>query len=69
MQPLRHGEAAIALTASIGAAQRQPQEAPHALLHRADEAMYLAKHKGRNRIELAAGSPPTTDSTAAPALP
>ncbi|MOA26417.1 Diguanylate cyclase DosC [compost metagenome] len=69
MQPLRHGEAAIALTASIGVAQRQPQEAPQALLHRADEAMYLAKHKGRNRIELAASSPPPADGTTAPALP
>ncbi|MDC7715396.1 GGDEF domain-containing protein [Vogesella sp. LYT5W] len=69
MQPLRHGEAAIALTASIGVAQRQPQEAPQALLHRADEAMYLAKHNGRNRIELAASSPSPADGTATPALP
>ncbi len=37
-------------TASFGVAQRQPAETLRALLTRADEALYLAKEKGRNQI-------------------
>ncbi|WJW74750.1 PleD family two-component system response regulator [Thiohalobacter sp. IOR34] len=44
------------LTLSIGVASAEPSEqgSPAALLTRADQALYQAKDKGRNRIELAA---------------
>lgn len=46
----------IKLTASIGAAQMQRRtETTENLLKRADEMLYLAKNKGRNRIEPSAG--------------
>ena len=43
----------ISYTASIGIAQWDGQESFEALIHRADEAMYEAKHQGKNRIILA----------------
>lgn len=54
--PFAYGENRISLTVSIGVASRLSEETPELTLHRADAAMYLAKRKGRNRIELA---PPT----------
>lgn len=45
----------LQVTISIGAAQWEGQvESLHALMSRADEALYLAKHRGRNRVEAAA---------------
>ncbi len=41
----------IRLTASIGISQYRPNEAMDAVIKRADEALYSAKHKGRNRLE------------------
>ncbi len=43
----------VAATASIGVATAQRGETLEALVARADEAMYAAKSKGRNRIEAA----------------
>lgn len=45
----------LQVTISIGAAQWEGSpESLHALMSRADEALYLAKHLGRNRVEPAA---------------
>jgi len=46
------GDARIAQTASIGVATWDGREPGDALQRRADEAMYQAKKKGRNRVEL-----------------
>ncbi|MDO6414883.1 GGDEF domain-containing protein [Sphingomonas sp. BIUV-7] len=43
------------ITFSAGVAQLRPDEQGDGLLHRADEALYRAKDKGRNRIELDRG--------------
>jgi diguanylate cyclase len=44
----------LQVTASIGVAQSSPRQAPSALVHSADEALYAAKQAGRNRVQLAA---------------
>jgi diguanylate cyclase (GGDEF)-like protein len=41
----------LRLTVSVGAAQYQPGESVDDTLRRADEALYRAKEKGRNRVE------------------
>jgi len=51
-QPLQIGDLALAVTASIGVAWYRPGESLQQLLARADEALYRAKHLGRNRVEL-----------------
>jgi len=43
--------AAIRFTVSIGIALRRPGDSLDALLARADDALYCAKHAGRNRVE------------------
>ncbi len=43
-------EARIRVTLSAGAAQWHPDETAAELLHRADEALYAAKHAGRNAV-------------------
>ena len=43
-----------AITFSAGVAQRGEEETPSQTLARADEAMYAAKQKGKNRVEIAA---------------
>ena len=43
----------IPITVSIGCATRVPGESAAALMRRADETLYLAKKKGRCRVELA----------------
>ncbi|WP_404300935.1 GGDEF domain-containing protein [Alicycliphilus denitrificans] len=45
---------ALHLTVSTGLAQLAPHEGSEALLHRADTALYQAKHQGRNRVLCAA---------------
>lgn len=41
------------ITASFGVAEARPTDTPLSLLKRADEAMYRAKRKGKNRVEAA----------------
>jgi diguanylate cyclase (GGDEF)-like protein len=50
--PLVTDPAPINITISIGVSQWRPGEEARDLLHRADEAMYRAKQKGRNRVEV-----------------
>ena len=49
-QPLRYAGSIMPLTTSIGVASWTQPESPDDLLHRADEAMYQAKHRGRNCV-------------------
>ena len=44
----------LRITISAGVAERNPGESRDRLIARADEALYLAKNRGRNRVELAA---------------
>lgn len=53
--PVRLHEATLYFTISLGVAQWHPEESLLVLMRRADEALYLAKYNGRNRIETAAG--------------
>jgi diguanylate cyclase len=46
----RTGEALGQITLSIGAAEYRAGETPADLIHRADEAMYVAKRSGRDRV-------------------
>lgn len=50
----------LKMSVSIGVAQRHPNESRDDLAKRADEALYRAKHNGRNRVEadLSTGNPP-----------
>lgn len=52
-QPLPALPQPIALSVSIGLATCQGNDPPEAAIHRADQAMYLAKQRGRNRVEMA----------------
>ncbi len=52
-QPVQSGPLSIALTVSIGVALCVRGDSADAVLKRADTAMYLAKQKGRNRVEVA----------------
>lgn len=45
------GENLGRVTISIGISTLQPGDTPHALISRADEAMYLAKRSGRNQVK------------------
>ncbi|MBN6150070.1 diguanylate cyclase [Xanthomonas sp. AmX2] len=51
-KPLRLGSQTLTLTASIGVAWYRSGETVQQLLGRADDALYRAKHLGRNRIEM-----------------
>ncbi len=52
----------ISITVSIGVALNHPGESVDALLARADQSLYRAKHKGRNRVELAPPLPENESS-------
>jgi diguanylate cyclase (GGDEF)-like protein/PAS domain S-box-containing protein len=53
--PYLAGEMLIEVTASLGVAELQHDDSDFkALLQRADEALYQAKHAGRNRVKMAA---------------
>ncbi|KRB28952.1 MULTISPECIES: GGDEF domain-containing protein [unclassified Acidovorax] len=58
----------IALTVSIGVTLCSGSEAADTALQRADETMYRAKERGRNRVEMTA-VPTTPVTPAAPAAP
>lgn len=47
--PISIGTLSHTVTSSIGTAIAAPEENPASLLERADSALYLAKHQGRNR--------------------
>lgn len=47
-----HAETPV--TVSIGVATLRPSDTPQSLAGRADRALYLAKHRGRNRVEVEA---------------
>ncbi|MDZ7862703.1 GGDEF domain-containing protein [Acidovorax sp.] len=51
-QPMPTARGPIALTVSIGVTLCTAGDTPDAALQRADEAMYLAKKRGRNRVEV-----------------
>ncbi|MCV6589287.1 MAG: diguanylate cyclase [Marinobacterium sp.] len=44
-------KAAIQITLSAGVSQTQPKDTSSQLFSRADQALYRAKHRGRNRVE------------------
>jgi len=46
----RHGEKWMKLTMSVGIAQASATDTPQTLYQRADQAMYMAKRTGRNRV-------------------
>jgi diguanylate cyclase (GGDEF)-like protein len=48
------GGKVLRITISAGVAERRPGESRDQLIARADDALYLAKNNGRNRVELAA---------------
>ncbi len=48
--PVRWKDREIAMTVSIGLAMVQASDAPNAALSRADAALYLAKHRGRDQV-------------------
>lgn len=54
--------AVLHVTASIGAAALAPDEDPNAFIARADQALYAAKHAGRNRL---CSAPATVEPMAA----
>ncbi|MDX1553925.1 MAG: GGDEF domain-containing protein [Marinobacter sp.] len=57
--PITAGAHRIHQTISLGVASFQNGDAIDAVVSRADEALYQAKHKGRNRAEMAAASEAT----------
>jgi len=59
-EPLPVGNDRVSVSASIGVAlyNRDDDSDADALLHRADQAMYRAKQRGRNRVETLPASEP-----------
>lgn len=57
--PVITEERAVALTVSIGVTLCTGGESADVVLQRADEAMYLAKERGRNRVEMTLASTPS----------
>lgn len=52
--PMRTGVHSILITASIGVSEVREGDTVNAALSRADNAMYAAKHNGRNQLSMAA---------------
>ena len=50
--PLRHDKHVIDITASFGATALAETDTKDSLLRRSDSAMYEAKRRGRNRVEV-----------------
>ncbi len=48
--PIRGGAETLTITVSIGVAESHGGESPDALIRRADQALYLSKSGGRNRV-------------------
>ncbi len=67
-QPVPTDRGPIALTVSIGVTLCTPGDTPDAALRRADEAMYLAKKRGRNRVESVLAAHRDVAAQAVPAL-
>jgi diguanylate cyclase (GGDEF)-like protein len=63
-EPIVHGSLAMEVGASVGIALASIGSTPVTLMHKADQAMYLAKRAGGNRYEVA-GSSGGTPSEAA----
>ena len=61
-EPVRHAGATIHLAASIGVHVVPPGEptTPDGALHRADDALYAAKDRGRNCVQASAAKSPAT---------
>jgi diguanylate cyclase len=52
--PLQHEGKTVQVTFSAGLARLQADENGHALVIRADAALYEAKHSGRNCVKISA---------------
>jgi diguanylate cyclase (GGDEF)-like protein len=48
--PVKTRSAEVSITLSLGLAMLKPDDDVDSLVKRADEALYDAKHKGRNRV-------------------
>lgn len=53
LHPFEYGNRTIAVTISVGVAQRLPDETKEELMERADTALYESKRNGRNRTTVA----------------
>lgn len=53
-EPVQFGDGVIQVTISVGVALARPDDSVDGLLARADDAMYRAKHQGKNRVVAAA---------------
>jgi len=58
VSPLLSPQGRVDLTVSIGVTLGVAGESVESILNRADRAMYLAKHRGRNRVEIEAEPQP-----------
>ncbi len=52
LQEMSDGETAVRVTVSIGVTSLNENDTPETLIKRADDALYKAKHEGRNRTVL-----------------
>jgi len=64
--PFDHGLAPVPLTLSAGVAARAGDQSFDEMLRRADNALYRAKHAGRNRLAVSQLPDPVPAPTIAP---